>query len=256
MNHIPIRIIKERLNNNELTNEDLDQLRQDSRKGIQTLLRTYDEQQKKKQKLEQNFYKMQQFDFQYCTSNTSLIAGVDEAGRGPLAGPVVVAAVVLPKDFICVGLTDSKQLTEEERLYFFQKIKQEAISYYVSILSNKEIDRLNILQATKQGMKESINNLSSAPEIALIDAETIHLPTIPTVAIHKGDTKSLSIAAASVLAKVTRDEIMDHYSLQYPEYDFKNNKGYPTKAHMEALEKFGPTEIHRNSFAPVQRYAL
>ena len=176
------------------------------------------------------------------------ICGIDEAGRGPLAGPVVAAAVILPKDCRILYLNDSKKLSEKRREALFDEIKEKALAYGIGITDHETIDRINILQATYAAMREAINNLKETPDILLNDAVTIPEVSIPQVAIVKGDAKSLSIAAASVLAKVTRDHLMIEYDQTYPEYGFAKHKGYGTKAHIEALKKYGPCEIHRRSF--------
>lgn len=178
------------------------------------------------------------------------IGGIDEVGRGPLVGPVVTACVILPKDFSCPGLTDSKKLSEKKRNEYFEYIKEHALSIGIGIKSNKEIDELNILEATKRAMKESIYNGSIIPEHVLIDAVKLDLD-IPSTSIIKGDAKSISIAAASVIAKVTRDAMMYELDKKYPEYGFKDNKGYGTKKHIEALEEYGYLDEHRQSFKPV-----
>ena len=180
----------------------------------------------------------------------NLIGGIDEVGRGPLVGPVVTACVILPKDFKCPGLTDSKKLSEKKRNEYYDYIKSYALSIGIGIKSNKEIDEYNILEATKKAMKESIYNGSIIPEHVLIDAVKLDLD-IPSTSIIKGDAKSISIAAASVIAKVTRDAMMYELDKKYPEYDFKSNKGYGTKRHIEALEKYGYLDEHRLSFKPV-----
>lgn len=179
-----------------------------------------------------------------------LIAGVDEVGRGPLIGPVVAAAVILPENFHLEGLTDSKKLSEKKRETFYQIIKEQAISVGVGIISEKRIDEINIYEATKEAMYEAINNLEPAPEHVLIDAMPLDLP-MPSTSIIKGDLLSISISAASVIAKVTRDHMLYEIDKEYPMYDLKNNKGYGTKKHMEAIEKYGITKYHRLSYKPV-----
>lgn len=180
----------------------------------------------------------------------SLIAGVDEVGRGPLIGPVVAAAVILPKNFHLDGLTDSKKLSEKKRELYYSIIKEQAIAIGVGIISEKRIDEINIYEATKEAMKEAINNLSVKPEHILIDAMPLDLE-IPTTSIIKGDLLSISISAASVIAKVTRDHLLYEMDKEYPMYDLKNNKGYGTKKHLEAIKKYGITKYHRLSYKPV-----
>ena len=183
----------------------------------------------------------------------SLIAGVDEVGRGPLIGPVVVSAVILPKNYVLSGLTDSKKLSEKKRDYYYDIIKKDALAIGIGIIDNDIIDEINIYEATKLAMKEAINNLSIKSEHILIDAMKLDID-IPTTSIIKGDLKSQTIAAASVIAKVTRDKMMYELDKEYPEYNFKNNKGYPTKDHLDAIEKYGILKQHRNSYGPVKEY--
>lgn len=183
----------------------------------------------------------------------TLIAGVDEVGRGPLVGPVVAACCILPETFQLDGLTDSKKLSEKKRDYFFEEIKKQAISYGIGIIDEKKIDEVNIYEATKLAMKEAINNMSVKPEHILIDAMPLELD-IPTTSIIKGDLKSITISAASVLAKVTRDRMLVELDEKYPMYDFKKNKGYPTKKHLQAIEEFGIIDEHRRSYGPVADY--
>ena len=183
----------------------------------------------------------------------TLIAGVDEVGRGPLIGPVVAAAVILPKDYHLEGLTDSKKLSEKKREYFYEIIKKEAISIGIGIVDEKKIDEINIYEATKVAMKEAINNLDVKPEHILIDAMPLDLD-IPTTSIIKGDLLSITISAASVIAKVTRDHMLYVIDKEYPMYDLKNNKGYGTKKHIEAIKKYGITKYHRLSYKPVSDY--
>lgn len=181
-----------------------------------------------------------------------LIAGVDEVGRGPLVGPVVAAAVILPEKFSLDGLTDSKKLTEKKRDMFYDKIKEQALAIGVGIIDEKEIDEVNIYEATKLAMIEAISKLEIKPEHILIDAMPLELD-IPTTSIIKGDLKSITISAASVIAKVTRDRMMYELDEKYPMYDFKKNKGYPTKKHLEALLEYGVIPEHRRSYGPVQK---
>lgn len=180
----------------------------------------------------------------------TLIAGVDEVGRGPLIGPVVAAAVILPVGYELEGLNDSKKLSEKKRNSFFEKLQKEALAIGVGVIDNKKIDEVNIYEATKLAMKEAIDNLNVKPEHILIDAMKLELD-VPTTSIIKGDQKSLSIAAASVIAKVTRDEMMYKLDKEYPEYGFANHKGYPTKAHCENIEKYGLLDNYRFTFKPI-----
>ena len=183
----------------------------------------------------------------------TLIAGVDEVGRGPLVGPVVTAAVILPVNYKLEGLTDSKKLTEKKRDKFYDIIMHDAISVGIGMMDAKVIDEVNIYEATKLAMKEAINNLDVKPEHVLIDAMPLDI-SIPTTSIIKGDAKSLSIAAASVIAKVTRDRMMYELDKKYPMYNYKKNKGYPTKEHVEAINKYGIIPGYRLTYGPVKDY--
>lgn len=185
--------------------------------------------------------------------NINIIGGVDEVGRGPLIGDVVAACVVLPKDFVLEGLTDSKKLSEKKRDMYYEIIKEQALAIGIGKVSPKEIDELNIYEATKKAMKIAINEVRCQINLehVLIDAMPLDLD-IPTTSIIKGDSKSISIAAASVIAKVTRDRDLYELDKLYPMYDLAKNKGYGTKKHIEALKEYGITEYHRISYAPVR----
>ena len=183
----------------------------------------------------------------------NLIAGVDEVGRGPLIGPVVAAAVILPKNYKLEGLTDSKKLSEKKREYFYEIIKKDALAIGIGIIDEKRIDEINIYEATKEAMYEAINNLEIKPEHILIDAMPLNLD-IPTTSIIKGDLLSITISAASVIAKVTRDHMLYEMDKEYPMYDLKNNKGYGTKKHLEAIKQYGITKYHWLSYKPVSDY--
>lgn len=182
------------------------------------------------------------------------ICGVDEAGRGPLAGPLVVAACILPSYLRIPGINDSKQLSSKKREALYKQIVKSAIAYKIVFVSEEEVDNLNIYQATKKGMLEAIEGLKQKPDYILIDAMPLNELKEPHLSLVHGDAKSASIAAASILAKVTRDEYMEKMDVKYPNYGFKRHKGYGTKAHFEALEKYGPCPIHRKTFAPVSKY--
>lgn len=182
-----------------------------------------------------------------------LIGGVDEVGRGPLVGPVVAACVILPDDFKLDGLTDSKKLSEKKRDYYYEEIKRQALSIGIGIIDEKKIDEVNIYEATKLAMIQAINNCSIAPEHILVDAMPLNID-IPTTSIIKGDLKSVTISAASVIAKVTRDKMLYDLDKKYPMYDFKNNKGYPTKKHLDAIDKYGILTEHRKSYSPIDNY--
>ena len=184
----------------------------------------------------------------HYSDNVTYICGVDEAGRGPLAGPVCAAAVILPRDLEIPGLTDSKKLTDKKRRELFPIIKEQAIAYGIGFASEQEIDEINILQATFLAMQRAIDQLEGKADMALIDGNRQKDFGLPAVTVVKGDSLSASIAAASVLAKVTRDDLMLEMAETYPEYGFEIHKGYGTKAHYEALRKYGASPIHRQSF--------
>lgn len=181
-----------------------------------------------------------------------LIAGLDEAGRGPLAGPVVSAAVILPQDFSSDGITDSKKLSPKKREYFFDYIMEKAVHVGVGIVSPEEIDVMNILRASLYSMLKAVQDLGVLPDFLLIDGIFKIDSPIPQLPIKKGDSLSISIASASIIAKVTRDRIMDDYDRLYPEYGFKGHKGYPTSAHKEAIIRSGVSPIHRKTFKGVK----
>lgn len=180
------------------------------------------------------------------------IAGLDEAGRGPLAGPVVAAAVILPNRCRLVGIDDSKQLTESERNHLFVLITQRAVAIGVGLASHDEIDRLNILQATRLAMYRAVAAVSPVPDCLLVDAVSLPASRMPVRSIIKGDALSVSIAAASIIAKVTRDRLMAEYHAVYPQYNFLSHKGYGTEEHRERLVEYGPSAIHRRTFSPVR----
>jgi len=186
-----------------------------------------------------------------------VLAGTDEAGRGPLAGPVVCASVILPADFYHELLDDSKKLTDKKRDILFDIIKENAVAYHISIIDEKQIDSLNILQATLLGMKNSLENLSVKPDLALIDGNKLpKTDEINCFAVVGGDRKHACISAASILAKVSRDRIMDEFDIIYPHYGFKKHKGYPTADHLKAIRSHGICEIHRRSYKPVMQLTL
>lgn len=196
---------------------------------------------------------MKEFENELYENGIKYIAGIDEVGRGPLVGPVVTAAVILPRDFYDERINDSKKLTEKKRELLYDVIMENAVSVGIGISSEDVIDEINILEATKKAMIEAVNNLSVKPEHLLIDAVKLNID-IPQTSIIKGDAKSESIAAASIVAKVTRDRMMVELDKEHPEYDFKHNKGYGTKKHIEAIEKYGILKEHRKTFAPCDKY--
>ncbi len=196
---------------------------------------------------------MYEYEDELYEQGIKLIGGIDEVGRGPLIGPVVTACVILPKDYVLEGLTDSKKLSEKKREKFYDILMKDAISIGIGVVDEKEIDKVNIYQATKEAMKEAVDNMKIKPEHILVDAMPLELD-IPTTSIIKGDAKSITIAAASVIAKVTRDRMLDELDKIYPMYDLKHNKGYPTKKHLEAISEYGITKYHRLSYGPVAKY--
>lgn len=218
----------------------------DERSGVQALVakarKGIDALEKEKKRIEC----MKKYEKEYASFSS--ICGIDEVGRGPLAGPVVAGAVILPKDCQILYLNDSKQLSERKREELYDVIMKEAVAVGIGYASHERIDEINILQATYEAMRQAISNLSVQPDLLLNDAVTIPEVKIRQVPIIKGDAKSVSIAAASIVAKVTRDRLMVEYDKTYPEYHFADNKGYGAAAHIEALKKYGATPIHRKSF--------
>ena len=183
------------------------------------------------------------------------IAGCDEAGRGPLFGPVVAASVILPHDFVLEGLNDSKKLSEKKRDYYYPIIMEKALAVSVSVVEADEIDKINIYEASRQGMLRATNSLKVKPDYIITDAMPLDgFTSVPHEAIIKGDAKSITIAAASVIAKVTRDRLMYEIDKVHPEYEFKKHKGYPTKKHIELIEKYGIIDGYRRTYGPVKKY--
>lgn len=203
------------------------------------------QEEKRKKELER-LETMRVYEREYASCRA--VCGIDEAGRGPLAGPVVAGAVILPKDELILYLNDSKKLSEKRREQLYDEIMERAVAVGVGIVGPERIDQINILQATYEAMRSAIGQLQVTPDLLLNDAVTIPEVTIRQVPIIKGDAKSVSIAAASIIAKVTRDRLMREYGEIFPEYEFASNKGYGTKKHIEALQTYGPTPIHRRSF--------
>ncbi len=198
---------------------------------------------------EQRLIELSKFEREYNQKGYEYIAGIDEAGRGPLAGPVVAAAVILPKGCLIEGVNDSKKISEKKREKLYDDIIERAIAWGVGIKDNNIIDEINILEATRLAMHEAVCNLKTNPDFIFIDAEKkVDTNGIPYLPIIKGDALSISIAAASIIAKVTRDRMMREYDKVYPEYGFEKHKGYGTKAHIEAIKEYGLTPIHRRSF--------
>ena len=218
----------------------------DSRKGVQNLITKYQKEAQKLVKERERLETMRFFEHKY--SEYHAICGIDEAGRGPLAGPVYAAAVILPNDIIIKGINDSKKLSEKKREELFEEITEKAIAYNIFSVDEKRIDEINILNATYEAMNGAVNGLSTAPDFVLIDGNRISGMEIPHETVVKGDSKSISIAAASILAKVSRDRFICQMAEKYPEYGFEKHKGYGTKAHNEAILKYGPCPIHRRTF--------
>lgn len=219
---------------------------QDARKGVQNLVAKYRKEQQRLVQERERLAVMRQFEKKYAAY--TYISGVDEAGRGPLAGPVVAGAVILPEDVEILYLNDSKKLSATRRDQLYEEIKEKAVAWAVGMASPERIDEINILQATYEAMQDAVSQLIPAPDLLLVDA--VHIPNITQkqVGIVKGDAKSVSIAAASIMAKVTRDRIMIQMDELYPEYGFAGHKGYGSREHIQAIKQYGPCPIHRRSF--------
>lgn len=245
-------MIKELLSSKEVNETILTSIKEDKRKGVQRLIERYEKEQQKAIEMKREFEKMLYYENVNYAKGHQYIAGIDEAGRGPLAGPVVAAAVILPEDFKLIGLTDSKQLSKQTREDFYEVIVAQAISYSVSIIDNHVIDDINIYEATKQAMIRSVQQLDQKPDHVLIDALKLDQLDISSDSIIKGDQKSITIAAASIIAKETRDKLMTDIHRQYPVYNFDSNMGYGTKHHVDMLNRHGITPYHRKTFAPVR----
>lgn len=218
----------------------------DTRTGVINLIKRYQKEIEKLEAEKARCHKLLEYERKYA--EYQYVCGIDEAGRGPLAGPVVAGAVILPKDCDILYINDSKQLSEKRREELFDIINEKAVAVGVGMATPKRIDEINILNATYEAMKQAIENLGIKPDILLNDAVRIPGLTQPQVPIIKGDAKSLSIGAASIIAKVTRDRMMKEYAQIYPEYGFEGNKGYGSAQHIEAIKKYGASPIHRSSF--------
>ncbi|MDE5745974.1 MAG: ribonuclease HII [Acetatifactor sp.] len=218
----------------------------DARSGVQKCVETARKRMESLEKERKRTEKLWEYERSY--DSYAYICGIDEVGRGPLAGPVVAGAVILPKDCDLLYINDSKQLSEKKREELYTAIMEKAVCCAVGYASPQRIDEINILQATYEAMREAIGKLTPQPDLLLNDAVTIPQVSIRQVPIIKGDAKSISIGAASIIAKVTRDRLMKEYDQVFPGYDFAGNKGYGCAAHIEALKKYGPTPIHRKSF--------
>lgn len=220
--------------------------KEDTRAGVLAVINKYKKQEEKLLKEKERIEQMKFYEKKY--DHVGYICGIDEVGRGPLAGPVVAGAVILPEDCQILYLNDSKKLSEKKREELYEIIMEQAVAVGIGYASHTRIDEINILQATYEAMREAISKLSVRPQILLNDAVTIPMVEIPQVPIIKGDAKSVSIAAASIVAKVTRDRLMVKYSELMPEYGFASNKGYGSQEHIEALKKYGSSPIHRKTF--------
>lgn len=234
-----------------ISDRTLDQLRQDSRAGVRALAESYLKKRARQQAEAMRLAQLWNYERALAAQGFQMIAGVDEAGRGPLAGPVVAGACILPLGIEIPGLNDSKQLTEDERETLYHIIRDKAVACGIGIVDVDYIDTYNILQATYEAMRRAIRDLGTEPDHLLNDAVTIPQVAVPQLPIVKGDAKSHSIAAASILAKVTRDNLMKEYGRAYPQYGFEKHMGYATPEHLAALKKYGACPIHRRSFAPV-----
>ena len=224
----------------------MDSFRNDERSGVQKLIVQFEKKKEAYEKELERLEVMRQFEKEY--KDSPYICGIDEVGRGPLCGPVVASAVILPKDAEILYINDSKQLSEKKREALFDEIMEKAVAVGTGVVSPEEIDELNILQATYKAMRMAISSLPVKPTLLLNDAVTIPEVDIPQVKIIKGEAKSMSIAAASIIAKVTRDRMMVEYDKIFPEYGLAKNKGYGSKEHIEALRKYGSCPIHRKTF--------
>ncbi|MCM1258044.1 MAG: ribonuclease HII [Roseburia sp.] len=240
--------IKEEFQQAETTNLPLliERYREDARTGVQNLIKKAGKSLEKLEKEKERMQVLRFYEKKYA--DRKFICGIDEAGRGPLAGPVVAGAVILPKDCEILYINDSKQLSPKKREELFDVIMEQALAVGVGMTSPQRIDEINILQATYEAMREAIQNLGVTPDILLNDAVRIPEVAIEQVPIIKGDAKSISIGAASIIAKVTRDRLMLEYHKLMPEYRFSSNKGYGSKEHIEAIKAYGPSPIHRKSF--------
>ncbi|QIL46571.1 ribonuclease HII [Vagococcus coleopterorum] len=250
---LTIKAIKERLTLIEDAQDSfILELKKDERKAVQQALSSWEKKQEKALKLKERAYELLAYERQFLAQGYQLIAGIDEVGRGPLAGPVVSAAVILPPGLELPGVDDSKKLSEKRRGELVSLIEEHALAIGVGVMDEAVIDEVNIYQATKLAMVQAVQNLKIQPDFLLIDAMPLPEAGIPFESIIKGDAKSTSIGAASIIAKEIRDQMMKDYDQQYPGYDFASNAGYGTKKHLDGLEKLGITPIHRKTFAPIK----
>ena len=247
-----IKEIKERLATIDRLDHPLfEELIADGRAGVQAAISKRKRELQKQVEEDLRLEKMLAYEKELYAQGIQLIAGVDEVGRGPLAGPVVAAAVILPENCKIPGLNDSKKIPKSKHQAIYQAVLDQALSVGIGVKDNQVIDQVNIYEATKLAMLEAIQELDQQPQHLLIDAMKLDLP-ISQTSIIKGDANSLSIAAASIVAKVTRDQMMAAYDQEYPDYEFGQNAGYGTSKHLEGLEKYGVTPIHRRSFEPIK----
>ena len=238
------------------SSEQLKMLQADERSGVQKLLTAYYKRLEKEAQEKERFTKMLAYEREYYAHGVQYVAGVDEAGRGPLAGPLVIAAVILPRNAFIAGLNDSKQLSAAKRDKLYDEIIAKAVAIEVNIVSVSNIDKYNIYAATQRGMAQVLEHLPVQPQVALIDAMPVTAKNMECVPIVHGDALSASIAAASIIAKVTRDRIMERLDTLFPDYGFAHNKGYGSGAHMQAIAEFGATKWHRRSYEPVKSMQL
>lgn len=238
------------------SSEQLKMLQADERSGVQKLLVAYYKRLEKEAQEKERFTKMLAYESEYYAQGVQYVAGVDEAGRGPLAGPLVIAAVILPRNAFIAGLNDSKQLSAAKRDKLYDEIIAKAVAIEVNIVSVSNIDKYNIYAATQRGMAQVLEHLPVQPQVALIDAMPVTAKNMECVPIVHGDALSASIAAASIIAKVTRDRIMERLDTLFPAYGFAHNKGYGSGAHMQAIAEFGATKWHRRSYEPVKSMQL
>lgn len=228
-------------------------LQEDSRQGVQKLLQQKRKQLEAERVEQERLEALMSLEKDLYSQGVEWIAGVDEVGRGPLAGPVLAAAVILPQTSRIRGINDSKKLSKKKLLEIYDTIKEEAVAIGIGQVESEIIDQINIYQATKIAMKEAIQNLGLVPDHLLIDAMELDIP-IEQTSLIKGDARSQSIAAASIIAKVERDRLMEAYDQEFPGYDFANNVGYGTPSHLAGLRQLGPSPIHRKTFAPVKDF--
>lgn len=247
-----IKEIRKVLQKNSFTQEQMEIFLHDPRSGVKKLLISYNKRKAILEHKQAAFIKRLEYE-KIFWSKDQIVAGIDEVGRGPLAGPIVTAAVIIDKNFNLINVNDSKKLSPKQRLELYPQILKEAVSVAIGLKESQVIDQINIYEADRLAMREAVKNLDIKPDALLVDAMNVPI-SLPQVKLIKGDSKSNSIAAASIIAKVFRDKLMNDYAKIYPQYDFIHNAGYGTKKHIMALKKYGPTPIHRHTFAPVSYF--